>query len=247
MAHILTISGSDPSGQAGLQVDLEAIRELGHRGFSVVTAVTAQNDDRVFSINPVDTRVFNDQLRALLAQYEFDAVKVGLLATNELAYQVYRVLKEHQLPNVVIDPVIQASSGAILLENSAVPVLTGYVIPFATMVTPNLAEAEVLTNMTVRSVEQMAEAAKHLYQISRGVKAVLIKGGHLKNEKVDILYDGETFHEYPGERAYPPNSRGTGCILASALACSLGAGRSIRDAVEQAKAYLDEFIIRRSR
>jgi len=246
MANILSISGSDPSGQAGVQADLEAIKDLGHRAFSVVTAVTAQNDERVYSINPVDTRVLNDQLRALLAQFEFDAVKVGLLATNELAYQVYRVLKEHELPNIVVDPVIRSSSGTVMLENSAIPLLTGYVMPLAVLVTPNLDEAESITNMKVRDADQMAEAAKHVFNLAKGVGGVLIKGGHLKENKVDILYDGSTYHQYPAERIYPENFRGTGCRLASAIAAYLGEGKSLKQAVENAKAYLDEFIARQS-
>ena len=247
MANILSISGSDPSGQAGVQADLEAIRDLGHRAFSVVTAVTAQNDERVYSVNPVDTRVFNDQLRALLAQFEFDAVKVGLLATNELAYQVYRVLKEHKLQNIVVDPVICSTSGTVMLENSAIPVLTGYILPQAALVTPNLDEAESLTNTKVRNVDQMAGAAKQIFNLAKGVGAVLIKGGHLKQDKVDILYDGTTYHQYPAERLYVENFRGTGCRLASAIATYLGEGKPLQQAVENAKAYLDEFIARQSR
>lgn len=246
MANILTIAGSDPSGQAGIQADLDAIRSLGHRGFSVITAVTAQNDARVYSVNPVDTKVFRDQLQALLAQYSFDAIKIGLLGTNELAYQVYRVLDEHRFPNVIVDPVLRSSSGAILLESSAISVLTSFLLPLARVVTPNLDEAEALTGMMVRNADQMATAAQRLYQLSKGVGAVLVKGGHLKENKEDVLFDGEEVTAYAIREPYPENARGTGCLLSTAIACQLADGKTIPVAVQEARHFLDDFILNRS-
>lgn len=246
MANILTIAGSDPCGQAGLQADLEVIHLLGHRGFSVITAVTAQNDERVYSVNPVDTRVLKDQLRSLLSKYSFDAVKVGLLVTNELAYQVFRVLGEAKLPNLVIDPIMASSSGAVLLESAAISVLTGYLFPLARLVTPNLDEAETLAGMTVRNLEQMAQAAKKIANLV-GIESVLIKGGHLEGEKTDVLFDEDTIHEFPGGASLPEHMRGTGCRLSSAITCYLAEGSSVQEAVQKGKSFLEEFIPKQSR
>ncbi len=242
MANILVIAGSDPSAQAGLQVDLQVIRSRGHRGCSVITAVTAQNDERVYSVNPVDTRVLKDQLRAVLSAYTFDAVKVGLLVSNEISYQVYRILEQHKVKNIVVDPIMRASSGAVLLENAALPILTGYLLPLARMVTPNLDEAETLSGMTVRDLDQMGDAARKIMNESPGLNAVLIKGGHLTTEKTDILWDGMELYRFPTEQTFAGSPRGTGCILSTAIACALANGADIREAVRAAKNYLQEFI-----
>lgn len=245
MGNILTIAGSDPSAHAGVQVDLQVIVERGHRACSVITAVTAQNDERVYSVNPVDTKILKDQLRAVLSSYEFDAIKVGLLVTNELSYQVYRILEEHQVKNVVVDPIMRASSGSVLLENAAIPVLTGFLLPLARVVTPNLDEAETLSGMTVRDVDQMGEAARRIMNESSGLDSVLIKGGHLSGHKLDILWDGSELYRFEAEQEFSGSPRGTGCILSTAIACALAEGADIREAVRSAKNYLEEFIPRR--
>lgn len=239
MANILAIAGSDPSGEAGLQTDLKTIRALGHRPLSVITAVTAQNDVRVYSVNPVETTIVSDQLRAVITHYPIGAVKVGLIATKQIAYQLYRIFSEEHLAHLVIDPVMQASSGATLLESVALPILTSFLIPLAEVVTPNLNEAEVLAEMPVSGKAQMIEAAKKIYQTCAGVKAVLIKGGHLPGSAVDILFDGDKICEFPSSKTYPVKVRGTGCILSSAIASFLAQGYELREAVWAAKAFLD--------
>lgn len=242
MANILTIAGSDPSGEAGIQADLRTFRALGHRGFSVITTVTAQNDIRVYSVNPVDTTVLSDQLRALLSHYQIDAVKIGLIGTKQIAYQIYRIVNEEHFPNVVVDPVLRSSSGATLLESAALPILTSFLLPLSRVVTPNLDEAEVLSGMTVKDGEQMAQAAKKIYELCSGVGAVLIKGGHLSGAPVDILFDGNKIYEFPATKSYPEKTRGTGCILSSALAAFLAQGYELSEAVWAAKAFLDRSV-----
>ncbi len=242
MANILTIAGSDPSGEAGIQGDLQTMRALGHRGFSVITTVTAQNDVRVYSVNPVDTTVLSDQLRAVLSHYQIDAVKIGLLGTKQIAYQVYRILNEEHFKNIVVDPVLRSSSKAVLLESAALPILTSFILPLSRVVTPNLDEAETLAGMTVRTQEQMKEAARKIYDLCKGVGAVLVKGGHLADSRVDILYDGQQLHEFPAAKVYPEKIRGTGCILSSALAAFLAQGYGLTEAVWAAKAFLDRTV-----
>lgn len=242
MANILVIAGSDPTGQAGIQADLRTVRQLGHRGLSVLTAVTAQNDNRIYSVNALDSRVLLDQLRAILDTYPVDAVKIGLLGTKQIAYQIYRILGDHRFPNVVVDPVMHASCGSILLEDAALPILTSYLLPLARVVTPNLDEAEVMAEMTVRNTNQMALAAKHIFEICKGVGAVLIKGGHLREVAVDVLYDGIKVHEFPSLQNYPVKTRGTGCVLSSALASYLTRGYDLPEAIWAAKAHLDRVI-----
>ena len=230
MAHILTIAGSDPSGQAGIQADLQVIRDLGHR-----VHITESWGGTVLKV----------QLRAILSEYSVDAVKIGLLATNELAYQVYRILEEAKAPHIVVDPIMRSSSGVVMLEDAAIPVLTGFIFPLADLVTPNLDEAETLTNLTVRNPEQMEEAARKILSMSPGLKAVLIKGGHLEGEKVDVLVEGDQVTSHPAAGSLTGNTRGTGCILSTAIACYRDKGLETLEAVEAAKSYLAEFIPRR--
>jgi hydroxymethylpyrimidine/phosphomethylpyrimidine kinase len=240
MSNILTIAGSDPTGQAGIQADLETIRDLGHRGFSVITAVTAQNNQRVLSIGPVETRILKDQLQALFAEYEFAAIKIGLLSSQQLAYQIYRILNQKQLKNIVIDPVLKASCGSILVEGSAVPVISGFIMPLTRIATPNLDEASQLAAIKVGNPEQMRKAAKKIYDMAPGIEAVLVKGGHLKEDKQDVLYDGHESTVFQSNKIYPASSRGTGCRLSTAIACNLAEGKSITDAITRAKGYVDE-------
>jgi hydroxymethylpyrimidine/phosphomethylpyrimidine kinase len=245
MANILSIAGSDPSRQAGIQGDLEVIREFGHRGLTVITAVTAQNDQRVYSVNPVDTKILKDQLSALLSEFKFDAVKIGLLVSREITYQVYRILEESKIPNIVVDPVMNSSSGTILLESGAVPLFSSFLLPLAKIVTPNLDEAEQLSGLKVRSVDTMAQAAHKIYKEAPGLEAVLVKGGHLNESKVDVLFYNNEIYEFAAQSFFADNARGTGCALSTALACSLADGYTIPESVHQSKAFLEKFIPRR--
>jgi len=242
MANILTIAGSDPSGQAGIQGDLRVIRDLGHRGLCAITTVTAQNDDRVISVNAVDARILVDQLRVLLEQYKIDAVKMGLLGTKQIAYQLYRIIDGERFPNIVVDPVLRSSSGATLLESDAIPILTSFLLPLSRLVTPNLDEAEELSGIKVTNVDQMVQAAKKIHQLCAGVEAVLVKGGHLSMDAVDILFDGSKIQEFPSTEIFPKEFRGTGCILSSAIASYLAEGMELPQAITAAKEYLEKTV-----
>lgn len=245
MANILTIAGSDPSGSSGTTVDVEVIRALGHRPLTVITAITAQNDRQVYSINPVDTKVLKDQIEALFSQYSFEAIKIGLLATKGIVDQISRILKSVGCKNLIIDPIIKSSSGTDLLESSAIPMLTQFLFPRARLVTPNLDEAETLSGLKVRNPGQMSEAAYKILQLSPGLNSVLIKGGHLEEEKIDILLENNHITSFQ-RLDLSGNLRGTGCILSSAIACHLAEGRSLVRAVQEARLFLQDFIRKRA-
>lgn len=242
MANILVIAGSDPTGQAGIQADLETLRALGHFGGTAITAVTAQNSDRVLSVNAVDSSVLRDQIKAILSQYSIDAVKIGLLANRELTYQTARMLSEKNVPNIVLDPVIRSSSGSMLLNHGAFPILLSTLMPCCRVVTPNLYEAGLLTGMEVRNESDMITAAQALYKLALGVEGVLVTGGHLEGEVVDIFFDGTRLLRFPSQMEYPENTRGTGCRFSTALACFLASGYAPKEAILQAKHFLDQYV-----
>lgn len=234
---MLTIAGSDPSGGAGIQADLRTFRDMGVRGLAVVTALTAQNERQFFSLNAVSPKILRQQLQAV-SGIKIDAVKIGMVGTKENVVAVARFLKQIKGAKVVLDPVFRASTGAILLEPDGIPALKKLLIPLATVVTPNLDEAEILTGMKVRSPEEMKEATQALHQSGRGVKAVLIKGGHLKGDPVDLLYDGRNTHLFTGKRWPGPSPHGTGCVLSSAITACLAKGLGLRASVGKAKRFV---------
>jgi hydroxymethylpyrimidine/phosphomethylpyrimidine kinase len=246
MKTVLTIAGSDPSGGAGIQVDLQTFHTLGVHGVTAVTAVTAQNEKRFFSLNAVPSRLLREQLHAILEARRVDAVKIGLLGTEENVFAVYRFLEQAKFAKVVLDPVLKSSTGAILLEPKGAAILREFLIPLSTIVTPNLDEAETLTKMKVRSIDDMKEASLHLFTVHKGVKAVLIKGGHLKDEPVDVLYDGKDWSLYAARRKFPRPVHGTGCALSAAIAAHLARGYSLEKSVAQSKEYVTTYIRERS-
>src|SRR3989338_396949 len=181
---ILTIAGSDPSGGAGIQADLRVFDHLKMEGRSAVTALTSQNAERFFSVNPVSSTLLREQLRSVLNPPRPAAVKIGMLGTEENVLAIYRFLEVEKLGPVVLDPVLKSSTGAILLEPKGVALMRQFLIPLATVVTPNLDEAEALTGLKVRTINQMKEAALRLFVACRGVRGVVIKGGHLEGEEI---------------------------------------------------------------
>lgn len=246
MKTVLTIAASDPSGGAGIQVDLQTLHTLGVHGVTAITAITAQNEKRFFSLNPVSSRLLREQIQAVSATRRIDAVKIGMLGTEDNVLAVIRFLDQSQISKVVLDPVLKSSTGAILLEPKGIAILRDFLIPKVTLVTPNIDEAEVLTKMKVRSVDAMKEAALHLYVAHKGVKAVLIKGGHLKEEATDVLYDGTDWLLFPARRKYSRDIHGTGCALSAAIAAHLARGYSLEKSVDRAKEYVTTFIRIRS-
>ncbi|RMG52387.1 MAG: bifunctional hydroxymethylpyrimidine kinase/phosphomethylpyrimidine kinase [Acidobacteria bacterium] len=236
---VLTIAGSDSGGGAGIQGDLKTFAALGVYGLSVVTSITAQNTQGVRRVFDLPAELVIDQLRAVLEDIEIHAVKTGMLSNREIIEAVGKTLETHHLRPLVVDPVMRAKSGDPLMAPEAEQALIEILLPQATVVTPNIPEAERLTGLRIGTREDMREAARVIQQM--GAQAVLIKGGHLSvaREAIDILLAGGEFHEFSAERiATPSGVHGTGCAFASAIAAGLARGYSLVEAVSRAKRYI---------
>lgn len=235
----LTIAGSDSGGGAGIQADLKTFTALGVHGTSVLTAVTAQNPRRVLAVHEIPPRIVTAQLRAVFTELRPAAIKTGMLYSPEVITAVARFLKAHGrgIP-LVVDPVMVATSGAVLLRPEAVSALTRQLFPLATLLTPNLAEAEHLLGETISTTQAMHDAAQELH--TRFGCAVLVKGGHLRGGHMvpDVLYDGRTLHVFRGRRLAVPSTHGTGCTLSAAITAMLAHGCGLACAVGCAKAYV---------
>ena len=240
MKTCLSIAGSDPSGGAGIQADIKTFSAHGCFGMSVITAVVAENTQRVISILNVDTQIIKDQIDAIFEDIDVHAVKVGMLANTEIMCTIREKLDEYMPVNIVIDPVMVAKGGQALMEREALCILKNKIIPYATILTPNIPEAEAITDIKIESIEDMKKAACVIFQM--GAKNVLIKGGHLKDDPVDILYDGEKYFSYENKRINTKNTHGTGCTLSSAIAANLANGKSVETAVKNAKDYVTNAI-----
>jgi len=241
---VLTIAGSDSGGGAGIQADLKAIAAMGAWGATAVTCLTSQNLDGVRSVQPTDPAILADQIDAVREGFPVRAVKTGMLYSSELIQIVVDRTTHHPPVPLVVDPVMVATSGARLLRDDAVATLRDHLLPLATLVTPNLHEAAILAAREVRSVPEMRDAAVAINQL--GGAAVLVKGGHLAGDAVDVLFDGEQFHELHARRI--PSSgadHGTGCTLASAIAAGLALGLGLPDAVSAAKRLLTDALLNR--
>jgi len=239
-ARTLTIAGSDSGGGAGIQADLKTFAALGCYGMSVITALTAQNTKAVTGIMPVPPAFIAEQMKAVLSDIGADAVKIGMLHSAEVIEQVAKTLVEFGVKTIVLDPVMVAKSGDKLLQDEAVDALKTYLLPIASVITPNLPEASVLLGRPVGTMADMQQAAVDLAALCPG--AILVKGGHLPTaESTDLLYIGEEEqHWFPTSRIPTDNSHGTGCTLSSAIAAGLARGLSVVDAVSTAKDYLTQ-------
>lgn len=235
MKKLLTIAGSDSSGGAGIQADLKTFAALGTYGMSAICALTAQNTQGVTMVVNTPEEMVEAQLDAIYSDIPPDGVKTGMLSTSGITKTVASYLEKHLASPLVVDPVMVATTGAVLLEKDAIEAYKTKLIPLATLITPNIPEAEVLSGMEIHSADDMRAAAKKLSLL--GCQAVLVKGGHRVEDAMDILYDGSDFHVYKGERIETDNTHGTGCTLSSALAVMLARGLSIADAVTGAKKY----------
>ena len=236
MKRILTIAGSDSGGGAGIQADLKAITLLGGYGMSVLTALTAQNTVGVQGIHPVPTSFVEKQIDSVLSDIGADAIKTGMLLNAEIIEVVAKKIEQYGVEIVVVDPVMVSKSGAPLLRKDARKALIHQLIPLATVVTPNLYEASILTGIEVNSIDRMREATVQIW--SMGAKNVVVKGGHLKGKAIDTLYDGKNYAEIEGPRIRMKNTHGTGCTFASAIATLLARGESIPEAVGKAKNFI---------
>ncbi|AMA72434.1 bifunctional hydroxymethylpyrimidine kinase/phosphomethylpyrimidine kinase [Aneurinibacillus thermoaerophilus] len=234
----LTVAGSDSGGGAGIQADLKTFQELGVYGMSVLTALTAQNTQGVHGVFPVPPEFIAQQMDAVLSDIGTDAVKTGMLFNSIIIETVAKKLKEYNVRNYVLDPVMVAKGGAPLLVTEAVAAVKEHLLPLATVVTPNLPEAKVLTGMEkIETKEEMKEAAKLLHDW--GAQHVVIKGGHGTDDIVtDLLYDGREFVELSAERFHTQHTHGTGCTFAAAIAAGLASGKNVREAVKQAKVFI---------
>lgn len=244
---VLTIAGSDPSGGAGVQADLKTFADLNVQGISAITAITAQNDDEVLAIHPTPADVLTQQLSTACNGREIGAIKIGMVATRANARAIGWFLKRIHASHVVIDPVLHSSSGTSLLDADAFTFYKHQFLPLATVITPNLAEAGALAGMQVANLETMQTAAQTIYRemVSSGGKktiAILVKGGHLADSAIDVLFDGEKFHTFPAERIPGKSPRGTGCRFSSAIAAYLSKGEPLLIAAKHAKEYLAEYI-----
>jgi hydroxymethylpyrimidine kinase/phosphomethylpyrimidine kinase len=240
MKRVLTIAGSDSGGGAGIQADLKAITLLGGFGMSVLTALTAQNTVAVTSIHDVPLDFIAAQIDAVFSDIGVDAVKTGMLSNTEVVRLVASKMSEYKPPIVVVDPVMVAKSGDPLLKADARKTLAEFLLPEATLVTPNLPEASALVGWQVAKEKEMRRAAEEIYAL--GPKYVLVKGGHLQGEAVDLLFDGQEFHEFRSPRIETRNVHGTGCTYASAIATYLAQELAVVEAVEAAKRFITEAI-----
>ena len=236
MKTALTIAGSDSSGGAGIQADLKTMTANGVYAMSAITALTAQNTTGVTDILESTPHFLSEQLDAIFTDIFPDAVKIGMVSSAELIAVIAAKLKAYKAENIVVDPVMVATSGAKLLRSDAVEALCRELLPLAAVLTPNIPEAEILSGMTITDAAGM-EAAARLISEKYGC-AVLCKGGHQINDADDLLWRegaGKWFH---GKRIDNPNTHGTGCTLSSAIASNLAKGYDLDASVERAKAYI---------
>jgi len=236
MPRILTIAGSDSGGGAGIQADLKTITLLGGYGMSVITALTAQNTLGVSGIHEVPADFVAKQLEAVLTDIGADAAKTGMLSNSMIIRAVCGSLRRFRIPNLVVDPVMVSKNGARLLSPEAEDTLRQELIPLARVITPNIPEAEVLAQKKIRKATDLREAAVRIQKM--GARYVLIKGGHLRGPALDLLFDGKKFYEFYGERIQTPHTHGTGCTLSAAIAAELGKGKTVREAIANAKQYI---------
>jgi phosphomethylpyrimidine kinase len=240
MKTALTIAGSDSCGGAGIQADIKTFSALGTYAMSVITAVTAQNTKGVLEIRELDGDIVARQIDCIYDDIRVDAVKIGMVSSVEIIEAVSKSLIKNHAGNIILDPVMISKSGYYLLKPEAQSALVEKLFPLALLVTPNLFEAQAITNRKIESVEQMKDAAKDILKL--GAKTVVVKGGHLAGDAVDVFYDGTGFACYTGERIDTKNTHGTGCTFSSAVAALVARGYSLRDALREAKAYINTAI-----
>ena len=241
--RVLSIAGSDSGGGAGIQADLKTFSALGCFGMSAITALTAQNTTAVTGIYPIDADFVSEQIDAVISDIGVDAVKIGMLNTPQVIKAIADKLKEYDVKNIVLDPVMVAKSGDKLLQDESICALKEEIIPLARVITPNIPEAEVLSGDKISLREDLEKSAKKLLKL--GPEAVLIKGGHFENsESPDclILNDGKIIW-LEAKRVNSPNTHGTGCTTSSAIAAFLANGLDLEDAVRSAKDYIHSAII----
>lgn len=236
MKKVLTIAGSDCSGGAGIQADIKTITTHGMYAMSVITAVTAQNTLGVDGIESISPEIVTKQLESVFEDIFPDAVKIGMVQNSATIEAIADSLEKYKPRHIVLDTVMVSTSGKKLLEEEAVEALESRLLPLADIITPNIPEAQVLSGVIIQDKETRVKAAKEIAKKYSG--AILIKGGHDKDNADDLLYDKGEEIWYPGVRIENPNTHGTGCTLSSAIACELAKGSSMDMALKAAKDYI---------
>lgn len=232
--YALTIAGSDPTGGAGIQADLKTFASMRVYGLSVIACLTAQNSSGVRGVHPVPPLFISSQLESLLEDFRIDSFKIGMAYQTDIIKEIARLIREHNLKNLVLDPLLRASSGGELLKEEGIEVLKEELFPLATIVTPNLDEASILTGLNIKDLDLMREAARRIHAMGPGF--VLIKGGHLKGPIQDLFFDGKTFIITAMERI-SGEVHGTGCTLSAAITAGLAKGLTISEAIFKAQEY----------
>jgi len=236
MKAVLSIAGSDSSGGAGIQADIKTMTMNGVYAMSAVTALTAQNTTGVKAVLESTPEFLKQQIDAVFEDIPPDAVKIGMVSSVELVHVIAERLQYYRAKNVVVDPVMVATSGSSLIQNDAVKGLADMLLPMSTLVTPNIPEAEILSGLSIDSKEGMIRASYYIGE-TYGC-AVLVKGGHSVHDADDLLYADGKYHWFTGKRIENPNTHGTGCTLSSAIASNLAKGFTLSESVERAKAYI---------
>ena len=236
MKTALSIAGSDSSGGAGIQADIKTMTVNGVYAMSAITALTAQNTTGVRAIMESTPEFLRQQIDAVFEDIYPDAVKIGMVSSSELIRVIAERLKNYHAKNIVVDPVMVATSGSALIKTDAIATLEKELLPIATLTTPNIPEAELLTGIKIKRKEDMAVAAKEIGE-TYGC-AVLVKGGHSINDASDLLYEAGSLTWFEGRRIDNPNTHGTGCTLSSAIAANLAKGHSLALSVQEAKDYI---------
>lgn len=236
MKTALTIAGSDSGGGAGIQADIKTMTMNGVFATCAITALTAQNTLGVTGIMDVSAEFLAKELDAVFTDIPPDAVKIGMVSATSIIETIAEKLIEYKAKNIVLDPVMVATSGAKLISDDAIYALTEKLIPLATLITPNIPEAEVLADMKITSVEDMLSASKIISE--KYSCAVLCKGGHSLNDSNDLLYSAGNYKWFNGKRIDNPNTHGTGCTLSSAIASNLAKGYDLETSIQRAKDYI---------
>ncbi|MEG1410124.1 MAG: bifunctional hydroxymethylpyrimidine kinase/phosphomethylpyrimidine kinase [Terrisporobacter sp.] len=236
----LTIAGSDSSGGAGVQADLKTFSAIGTYGMSVITAITAQNTEGVFDVEELSGKIIKGQIKAVCEDIPPKAIKVGMVSSPEIILDIVESLNKYPCEYLVIDPVMISKSGYSLLRPEAKKNLIKYLIPMAYIVTPNIPEAEEITGIKIETAEDMKKVGEKILEL--GPKFVLMKGGHLDGDCVDVLIGKDVFEVYQCERVHRKNTHGTGCTISSAITSHLALGYDIKESVKLSKEYITEAI-----
>ena len=242
MKKVLTMAGSDSCGGAGMQADLKSFSANGVYGMSVITSITAQNTMGVFEVRDLDAEIIKAQIDAIFTDIIVDAVKIGMVSKISTIEAISEKLDLYKPKIIVLDPVMISKSGYSLLKTESKSALIKKLIPVATLITPNVPEAEEILREqnldypVIETIEDMEKAAKEMYKL--GCRNILLKGGHMKGDAIDVFYDGFEIIHFTSGRINTKNTHGTGCTLSSAIAANLALGFNIKESIQKAKEYI---------